>query len=171
MNLCRRSSCISSMNSTKECILFHRKVKLSTYSSLVLVSYLHICVAARSSRLRVSSQRASVKSDESPSSRPEPLTASVSCFVGAKENGGNFGDHAEEARERGHRPACNCGQTVKGSFSHSTCFYHERRHKVRLLQMQLWLHFWENPSCTRQTEGVFSKVLTFSLGDLSKSTF
>lgn len=71
--------------------MFSREVKLSTHSSLVLVSYLYICSAAHSRRLHVSSQRASVS---------EPVCTS-NCFgfmfVGAKEDGGHFGICAEEA--------------------------------------------------------------------------
>lgn len=93
-----------------------------THSSLVLVSYLvHICGAAHRSRLHVSSQRASVKSDESLSSSVCTSDCFGFMFVGAKENGGNYGDRAEETRESGHRPSCNCGQTVKGRRSHTTC--------------------------------------------------
>lgn len=68
-------------------------------------------------RLRVS-QRASVKSDESFSSRPELLSTSNSLgflFEGVQENGRNRGYHAEEAREWGLGPAFNGGQALKGT--------------------------------------------------------
>lgn len=102
--------------------IFSSKVNLLAHSLLVLVSYLYACAAAHSSRLHVSSQKASVKSDQSLSSRPEPGCTSH-CFgftlVGAKENGGNVGLCAQEAWEQAGRPANNCGQTVKGRFSHT----------------------------------------------------
>lgn len=82
--------------------------------------HLHICGAALSSRFHVPSQRASVQSDESPSSGPDPGCCSANCtgfiflFVGAEENGGDFGFHAERACGHGLRPARHHGQAVKG---------------------------------------------------------
>lgn len=72
-----------------------------------------------------SSQRASVKSNKSPSQRFQPTLTSHGfgfMFVAAKENGGNFGGCAKEVWEQGGRPADNRGQTAEGKFSHLALF-------------------------------------------------
>ena len=98
--------------------LFPGEVRISTHSFLVLVSYLHICGAAHSSRLHVSSQRASVKSDESRSSS-RTLNSFGFMLLGTQENGRNYGYLAKEAWEWGCRPSCNCGDSFKGKFHHT----------------------------------------------------
>lgn len=101
----------------KECVLSRGKVELSTHSSPAPVSYLCICDAAHCRGLHVSSQRASVKCDKSPSSRLEPVCTSDCCgfmFAGAKEDGRNSGSCAAEAREQSGRPANDCGPADEG---------------------------------------------------------
>ena len=98
--------------------IFSSKVNLLAHSWFLWATWM--LVLQHTAAAYVSSQKASVKSDQSLSSRPEPGYTSH-CFgftlVGAKENGGNVGLCAQEAWEQGGRLANYCGQTVKGRFS------------------------------------------------------
>lgn len=82
-----------------------------------------VCILAF--QVTASSQRASVKSNKSPSQRFQPTLTSHGfgfMFVAAKENGGNFGQCADEVWKQGGRPADNRGPTAEGRFSHPAPF-------------------------------------------------
>lgn len=67
---------------------------------------------------RLSSQRVSVKSDESPTFSSGSACASDRLglmFAGAEKNGRSHGNRAEEAQRWGRRPAYHSGSPVKGT--------------------------------------------------------
>lgn len=99
---------------------------------------------------RLFSQRASVKSDESPTWSSDSACASDRLglmFAGAEKNGRSHGNHAEEAQRGGRRPACHSWSAAKGTevLTHNVnIFYLEGKHCFKTSTRSAQLRF----SCT-----------------------